>query len=227
MNSSVKKVKQMKTKPLASSVGAGLIASLCCGGSLVFASIGLGAFYGAFGLSRYIPQALAAGALCIVAVNYLFYLRGAKRVHQAGAGNIVDLRQAMFASAALGLAAMAVSFVFLGWLNHAVVSSHRFLSRPEYGQALIPGVPNIRLLYAFASFSALALLWALPWPRLDPIRQGVPAVLQRSLCLAVFAATAGVLVVLVVNALRGGAGGHEDKQSTDTPQHGSAAHRSH
>ncbi len=209
-----------------SSVGAGLIASLCCGGSLVFASIGLGAFYGALGLSRYIPQVLAAGTLCIVAINYLFHSRAAKRVHQAGADDIFGLRQSMFVSAALGLVAMAVSFVFLEWLNHAVVSPHRFLSRPEYGQAFIPGVPNVRLLYAVASFWALALFWALPWP-LGPKGQGTLAVLQRSLRVAVFAVTAVVLVVLVVNAVRGGAGGHGGGRNASIPQHGSAAHRSH
>ena len=57
-------MKQINAKPVVSSVIAGLIAPLCCGGSLVFASIGLGALYGALGLSRYIPQVLAAGALC-------------------------------------------------------------------------------------------------------------------------------------------------------------------
>ncbi len=43
--------------PLAGSFITGLIASLCCGGSLIFASIGLGAFYSSLGLFRYIPQA--------------------------------------------------------------------------------------------------------------------------------------------------------------------------
>ena len=33
---------QIKATPAAGSVTAGLIASLCCGGSLIFASIGLG-----------------------------------------------------------------------------------------------------------------------------------------------------------------------------------------
>lgn len=211
---------QINAKPTASSVGAGLIASLCCGGSLVFGSIGLGAFYGALGLSRYIPQALAAGALSIVAINYLFYLRAAGRAQQAAAGNILALRQAMFSSSAVGLAAMAVSFVFLEWLNHAVVSPH-FLSRPEYGQALIPGVPNVRLLYALSSFWALALLWALPWPRFNPIGQESPVALQRGLRVGVFAVTAGVLVVLVVNAMSGGAG-HGGGRNTITPQHRSA-----
>ena len=144
---------------------------------------------------------------------------------QAGAGNILALRQAMFSNSALGVAAMAVSVVFLEWLNHAIVNPH-FLSRPEYGQALIPGVPGVRLLYALASFWVLALLWALPWPGFDPIRQRVPAVLQRSLRVGVFAATAGVLVVLVVNAMSGGSG-HGGGRNTGTAQHGSAAQRSH
>jgi hypothetical protein len=216
-------MKQVDAKPAVSSVGAGLIASLCCGGSLVFASIGLGAFYGALGLSRYIPQALAAGALCIVMINYLFYRKTAERVHRAGTRNIADLRQAMFASAVLGLATMAVSFVFLEWLNHAVVSAH-FLFRPEYGQALIPGVPNVRLLYALASFWALALLWALPWPRLNPMGEEVPVVLQRGLWVGVFAVTVGVLVVLIANAMSGGSG-HGSWRNTSTPQHDLKNHR--
>src|SRR5260370_25525698 len=62
-------------KPLAGSFITGLVASLCCGGSLIFASIGLGAFYSALGLSRFVPQVLAAGAITIVAINYLFYRR--------------------------------------------------------------------------------------------------------------------------------------------------------
>jgi hypothetical protein len=143
-------MEQINAKPLVSSISVGLVASLCCGGSLVFASVGLGAFYGALGLSRYIPQALAAGALCIVIINYFFYRRAGERSHRARAGNILHLREVMFSSAALGLVAMAMSFVFLEWLNHAVVNP-LFVSRPEYGQALIPGVPNVRLLYALAS----------------------------------------------------------------------------
>lgn len=216
---------QIIATPTVSSVGAGLVASLCCGGSLVFGSIGLGAFYGVLGLSRYIPQALAAGALAIAAINYLFYRRAAERVQQAGAENILALRPAMFASAAFGFAAMAVSFVFFEWLNHAVVNP-RFLSRPEYGQALIPGVPNVRLLYALASFWALALLWALPWPRFKPIGQERPVALQRGMRAGVFAVTAGLLVVLVVNAMSGGSG-HGGGRNRGAPQHGSVEHRSH
>jgi len=217
-------MEQINARPLVSSISAGLVASLCCGGSLVFASVGLGAFYGALGLSRYIPQALAAGALCTVMINYFFYRRAGEPSHRTRAGNILDLRKAMFCSAALGLAAMATSFLFLEWLNHAVVNPH-FLSRPEYGQALIPGVPNVRLLYTLASFWALALLWALPWP-LNPIGEGMPAVLHRSLRVGVFTATAAVLVIVVVNAARGGAG-HGGGRDTTTSQHRSGVHGDH
>jgi hypothetical protein len=204
----------LKPKPLISSAAAGLIASVCCGGSLVFASAGLGASYGALGLSRYVPQALAAGALCIVMINYFFYRRAGERSRRARAGDILDLRKAMFSSAALGLAAMATNFVFLEWLNHAVANPY-FLSRPEYGQALIPGVPNVRFLYTLASFWALALLWALPWPRLEPIGERIPSVFQRVLRVGVFTATAAVLVVVVVNAARGGAGHGGGRDTTD------------
>lgn len=200
-------VKQVKVKPVAGSVSAGLIASICCGGSLIFASIGLGAFYGALGLWRYVPQVLAVGALSIVAINYFFYWRAAGRIYYIGRGQIFEVRRAMFVSAAVGLAAMAGSFVFLEWFNHAVVNPHRFLSRPEYGQALVPGVPNIRLVYALASFFALSLLWALPFPM---ISQGsARGTLRWGLRLVAFSATGLIALALVVNAVRyGGSGGH-------------------
>ena len=86
----------VKTATVAGSVITGLVASLCCGGSLVFASIGLGAFWSVLGLSRYIPQALAAGALCIIAINYFFYYRAAERVCRAGGAGLKELRRGMF-----------------------------------------------------------------------------------------------------------------------------------
>ena len=160
----------LKAKPIAGSVVVGLLASLCCGGSLIFASIGLGVFYSTLGLSRFIPQALAAGALSIVAINYLYYRQMVKK----RSGGPVALQQEMFISTAIGLAVMAASFVFMEWLNHAVVHGDRFLARPEYSQAFIKGVPNITLLYVCATFFALALPWALPFPRRDSssIRDG-------------------------------------------------------
>lgn len=198
---------QLKAKPLAGGVAPGLIASVCCGGSLIFASVGLGTLFGALGLWRYIPQVLAAGALFIVAINYFYYRHLAKRVPLPSNREIVALRQGMFMSASLGIAAMAASFVFLEWLNHAVVNPHRFLSRPEYGQALVPGVPNIRLIYALASFFALSLLWALPFPM---ISQGsAETMLRWGLRLVVFSATGLTALALVVNAVRyGGSGAH-------------------
>src|SRR5260221_6077960 len=63
--------------PLGSSLVVGLVASLCCGGGLVFAAIGLGAVYGALQVSRYIPQALAIGTILITPVNWLYYRRKA------------------------------------------------------------------------------------------------------------------------------------------------------
>ena len=61
-------IEYLKAKPIAGSVVVGLLASLCCGGSLIFTSIGLGVFYSTLGLSRFVPEALAAGALVRVAV---------------------------------------------------------------------------------------------------------------------------------------------------------------
>src|SRR5215471_13830764 len=45
-------VRRGDTKPLAASFVTGFIASLCCGGSIVFASVGLGALYSALGMWR-------------------------------------------------------------------------------------------------------------------------------------------------------------------------------
>lgn len=188
------------------------IASICCGGSLAFASFGLGAFWSSLGFWRYIPQTLAVGALSIVAINYFFYCRAAKCVQCADGDDLADLRRSMFMSATLGLAVMAGSFVFLEWLNHAVINPHRFLGRPEYGQAIIPGVPNIRLVYALVSFSALALLWALPFPNFVPELSSATAVLRRVLRVAVFLATVVVLVALIVNAARFGGTGRDGSQ---------------
>lgn len=178
----------------------GLIASVCCGGSLVFASVGLGAFYAALGLSRYPGQVLVVGALSIIGLNYLVYRRAAT---SAGNWRSDSLRSSMFVSATIGLAAMAASFVLLEWLNHAVANAHAFLTRPEYGHALIPGVPNLRLLYALGSLSALALLWALPFPHAvgtsAPPRR--PGDLLGRAC--IFAGTAAVLVVLTAATISG------------------------
>jgi hypothetical protein len=157
-------IEHLKAKPLAGSIVVGLFTSLCCGGSLIFASIGLGVFYSTLGLSRFIPQALAVGAVSIVAINDLYYRHMAKQ----GSAGPVALRQKMFISTAIGLAVMAGNFVSVEWLNQAAVHRDRFLARPEYSQALIKGVPNIILLYVCATFFALVLLWALPFPRHDP-----------------------------------------------------------
>ena len=220
-------MKQLKTRPLAGSTVAGLIASICCGGSLIFGSIGLGAFYSALELSRYVPQVLAVGALSIVAINYFYYRRAAKRVLRAEGGNLVHLRRSMFISASLGLVAMAATFVFLEWLNHAVVNPHRFLVHPDYGQALIPGVPNIRLIYALASFFALAFLWGLPFPHFASESTEGAAALTWGLRALVFLAMSVVLVTLVINAMRSEeAGSHErgEHGGEHGPQHAPSRH---
>jgi hypothetical protein len=138
------------------SVGAGLLASICCGGSLLFVPLGLGAVYASLGLWRYIPEALAAGALAIVAINYVVY---------ATHGQRSDALRAMRGGAAAGLGAMVGSFVLLEWLNHAVVNAHRFMARPEFRAALIPGVPNGHLAEAGAVWAAaMSLVWLIPLP---------------------------------------------------------------
>src|SRR5215813_13024381 len=179
-------------KPLAASFVTGLIASLCCGGSLIFASIGLGAFYSSLGLFRYIPQALATGALSIAAINYLTYGHAARQANHHAA----VLRQKMFVTTAIGLIAMAGVFIFLEWLNHAIVHGDRFLVRPEFGQAFIRGVPNAELLYVSATFISLAVLWALPFPRHDHASTHSDGWMDRTLRVAVLA----VAAVLVIGA---------------------------
>jgi len=186
----------LKAKPVTAGVVTGLIASLCCGGSLIFASLGLGVFYSGLGLWRYIPQALAAGAISIVGINYLFYHHLAKRA----SGNPVALREKMFISAAIGLVVMAGNFIFLEWLNHAVVNAERFLVRPEYSQALIKGVPNATLLYVGATFFALALLWALPFPRRDSSSARGGGRMTQAVRLAVLGAATVLVVGVLVDA---------------------------
>jgi hypothetical protein len=188
---------QLKAKPIAASAAVGVIASLCCGGSLIFASVGLGVFYSGLGLWRYVPQALAAGAVSIVGINYLFYRHFAKR----GSGNAIALREKMFISAAVGLVVMAGGFIFLEWLNHAVVNAERFLVRPEYSQALIKGVPNVTLLYVCATFFALALLWALPFPHPVSSSPQVAGRMRQVMRIAVFGATTILIIGVLVDAM--------------------------
>lgn len=145
-------------------LGAILVASLCCGGSLVLASLGLGAFYGSLGLSRWAPQLLGAGALSIALVNYILFVRAATPLATHGVGDVAGMRRRMIVGAAVGIAAMGFVFVVLEWVNHAVVHPEAFLALPDYGGALISGVPNARLVYALETFAALPLLWALPFP---------------------------------------------------------------
>jgi len=187
-----------KAKPIAASVVAGLLASLCCGGSLIFASAGLGVFYSSLGLARYTPQALAAGALSILAINSLYY-RHAARQESAGWACVL-LRQKMFISTVIGLAVMAGSFVFMEWLNHAVVHGDRFLARPEYGQALIKEVPNTTLLYVCATFFALAVLWALPFPGRNPSDAKDEGRAAKALRVAVFGATTVLVFGVLLDA---------------------------
>jgi hypothetical protein len=188
-------VEHLKAKPIAASVVAGLFASLCCGGSLIFASVGLGVFYSSLGLSRYTPQALAVGTLSILAINYLYYRHAAKQ-ESAGSASVL-LWQKMFMSTAIGLAVMAGSFIFMEWLNHAIVHGDRFLARPEYGQALIKGVPNTTLLYVCATFFALAVLWALPFPGRNPSNTKDDGRAVKALRVAVF----GGMTVLLFGVL--------------------------
>ena len=179
-------IKYLKAKPIAGSIVVGLLASLCCGGSLIFASIGLGVFYSTLGLSRFIPQALAGGCPFHRCDQLSLLSSDGKK---KGSGGPVALQQKMFISTAIGLAVMAGSFVFMEWLSHAVVHGDRFLARAEYSQAFIKGVPNITLLYVCATFFALALLWALPFPRHDSSSMQDGGRMGKAVRVAVFGVT--------------------------------------
>src|SRR5260221_5234214 len=196
MSVDLRAAEHLKAKPMAASVVAGLIASLCCGGSLIFASVGLGVFYSGLGLSRYIPQALAAGAVSIVGINYPYYRHLAKQ----GCGSPIALREKMFISAAIGLVVMAGSFIFMEWLNHAVVHGDRFLVRPEYSQALIKGVPNLTLLYVCATSLSLAALWALPFPGSNFAGAHDDGRMRPVARVAVLGATAALIIGVVLDA---------------------------
>ena len=63
-----------------------------------------------------------------------------------------------------GLLMMAASFIFLTWLEHGYVKAAQFLSRPEFGHALIPGVRNEQLVYVALTFLGVPLLAVLPLP---------------------------------------------------------------
>jgi len=113
-------------------------------------------------MARYIPEALASGAILIALVNWLYYRRKAFLLLRAGAGwNRPDLRRTMLVSGFLGLVMMAVSFTLLEWLNHTVVNTRH---AHEYAGALIAGVPNSHLAYLAATFLVLPVLALLPLP---------------------------------------------------------------
>jgi len=63
-----------------------------------------------------------------------------------------------------GLAMMAVSFVILEWLNHSVVRAGHSTHGSEFAGAVIPGVPDIHLLYLAMTFLTLPILGILPFP---------------------------------------------------------------
>ena len=153
-----------ETKPLAGGLVSGLVASLCCGGSLVWGLFGLAGLYSTLKLWQYVPQFLVGGALLIVGINWLYYRRKARVGCDARAcGNY---RRGMLTSAAISLVVMFGSFVFLTWLNHAVVNAERFMKMAKYAQALVPGVPNSEFAWAIASLiGGLILIAALPFPR--------------------------------------------------------------
>lgn len=170
--------------PLVASLLSGLIASLCCGGELVFAALGLGAAFGALQTWRYIPWALALGAASIVGINYWYYRRLAARAALGPGAVGGTLRRPMLVSGLLGLLMMAASVTALEWLNHAVVHAARFMAHPDYARALIPGVPDGHLRSVVLTFLGLPVLAALPLPRAGraEVRSGPSNVVSQDLC---------------------------------------------
>ena len=148
-------------KPTGGSLLVGLVAALCCGGSLVFGAIGLGAFYSALQLGRHIPEALATAAVLIALLNWFYYHTKAVGIEIADSHRGNELHRTMLLSTFLGLVMMAVSFVFLEWLNHGVVNASHFMTRPEYAGAIVPGVPNVHLGYVAMTFLVVPILYFL------------------------------------------------------------------
>lgn len=149
--------------PLGGSLAVGFAASLCCGGGLLFGAIGLGAFYSALRMARYIPEALATGAILIALVNWLYYRRKTLLMVSAGTRwDRADLHVAMLIGGFLGLVMMAGSFTLLEWLNHTVIDTRH---SHEHAGTLIAGVPNSHLAYLAAAFLVLPVLAFLSLPR--------------------------------------------------------------
>jgi Methylase involved in ubiquinone/menaquinone biosynthesis len=98
------------------------VVALCCGGIAFFASIGLGASFVSLGLWRYPTQLLVGGAVAIVALNWGYYRRRARRGMSVG-----PARHAMLASGGLGLAVMVGSYLVLDWLEPRVEAVERVL----------------------------------------------------------------------------------------------------
>ncbi len=185
--------------PIGSSVGVGLLVSLCCGGSLVFTSVGLGAFYGGLGLANYVPQVFAIGALSIVALNYVLFRRAASPFAATLGGDLGRMRRRMLLGASVGFVVTAVSFIATEWYSHNVAHPE-MLKVPGYGDALLSGVPNFRFLFIGESFAALALLWALPFPRtvspLSPLLRNVTITASAVVLALLFTGGLGPFVTL-------------------------------
>ena len=160
-------------RPVIASLMVGFVGSLCCGGGLVFGAIGLGAAYSALGMARFIPEALATGAVSIMLLNWLYYSRKARVALSRGAAcDCGSLRRTALWSAFLGLAMMAMSFVTLEWLNHSVVRAGHSARSFELAGTVISGVADMHLLYLALTFLALPILAMLPFPARSSAKSG-------------------------------------------------------
>jgi hypothetical protein len=154
--------------PIVAGILLGFLASLCCGGSMIFVAIGLGVFYSSLQLSHYIPEALATGAILITLLNWLYYRHKAARMLTATGGyDRGSMRRAILVSGLIGLVKMSVTFIFLEWLNHGVIHAAHFMGNPENSAALIPGVPNSHLVLLALTYLSLPVLTVLPLPETD------------------------------------------------------------
>jgi hypothetical protein len=151
--------------PIVASMLVGFVGSLCCGGGVVFGAIGLGAAYSALGMARFIPEALATGAILITLLNWLYYAQKAKVALMTDIScDCKSLRRTALWSAFFGLAMMSASFVILEWLNHSVVRAGHSARGFDLAGTVISGVPDIHLLYLALTFLALPIVAILPFP---------------------------------------------------------------
>lgn len=117
--------------PIVAGILLGFLASLCCGGSMIFVAIGLGVFYSSLQLSHYIPEALATGAILITLLNWLYYRHKAARMLTATGGyDRGSMRRAILVSGLIRVGENVCDFYL-----PRMAQSWRHSRRSFYGQS--------------------------------------------------------------------------------------------